>query len=94
MANVEDDVSDIQEKMFERVVQYIENGSYPEGKTKGRPHHTVCMVCKFIMTFFTHLPESQNSSGRKKAKMFSLLVVYGIWYNIDKKRLESSGKIF
>ena len=37
MANVEDDASDIQEKMFERVVQYIENGSYPEGKTKGRP---------------------------------------------------------
>ena len=76
MANVEDDASDTQEKMFERVVQYIENGSYPEGQTKGRPHHTVCMVCRFIITFFTHLPESQNSSLPKKAKLFSLVHEY------------------
>ena len=73
----------MEEQMYERVVFYLENGSYPTGRlTKNSCHAVSTSVTMLVIDL--GLSESEKSGVRKKSKLFQL--EEGILYFQDKKQ--------
>ena len=75
----------MEEQMYERVVFYLENGSYPTGRlTKNSCHAVSTSADPPNDVGDLGLSESEKSGVRKKSKLFQL--EEGILYFQDKKQ--------